>query len=164
LGQEGIPLVLYRIRPSHIDRIWAGTLIYESFRLRLVFYIASSPEGLIAAMKSCDQDNAIVPMSSVKLIGRAIVLEADGIGARFEGEFNHDLRTIEGAWTQGGISLPWLKHVVQEEDLKAHRPQETIQPYPYREFEVSYNNERAGIALSERSPFQTAKVRFQRCC
>jgi hypothetical protein len=121
-GEDACPLVLCRIKPSHIDGIWVATLSYQSFRLRLVFYIASSPGGLIATMKSCDQSDAIVRMSSVKLIGRAIVLEADGIGAGFDGELDHEFRAIEGAWAQGGLGLPLsLKRIVQEEELRPCR-------------------------------------------
>ena len=149
MGDDVRPLVLCRIKPSHIDGIWAATLSHQSLRLRLVFYIANSPGGLIATMKSCDQSDAIVRMSSVKLIGRAIVLEADGIGARFDGEADHEFRTIEGTWTQGGLGLPLsLKRTMQEEELKPGRPQEPLPPYPYRESEVAYRNESAGVALS----------------
>jgi hypothetical protein len=90
---------LPRFEPSEIDGIWAGTLTYGSIRLRLVFYIANGPHGLIATMKSCDQGDAMISMSSAKLVGRTVVLEAEGIRATLEGKLDQNFGTIDGTWT-----------------------------------------------------------------
>jgi len=147
MDEDDAPLVLRRVTPSEIDGAWAGTLVYQKFRLRLVFYIATGPDQLIAAMKSRDQGGGIVPMSSAKRIGSAVVLEADTITGRFEGRLDDALNSIEGLWRQSGASMPLiLKRIATEEE--PGRPQEPSQPYPYREEEVEFTNERADLELA----------------
>jgi uncharacterized protein len=149
MSEEAHPLILRRFEPSGIDGIWAGTLTHGSIRLRLVFYIANGPDGLIATMKSCDQNDVMISMSSAKLVGRTVVLEAEGIRATLEGKLDQIFGTIDGTWTQGGVGLPLnLKRVADEDDLVPARPQEPSKPYPYQELQVSYRNERAGIELA----------------
>ena len=144
---DSCPLVLQRVKPSELDGIWAGTLVYQQFQLRLVFYIASGPDHMIAAMKSRDQGDGMVPMSSANRVGSTVVLEADTIKGRFEGGLDEELRTIEGVWTQGGAGMPLiLKHLAEEEEPR--RPQEPSPPYPYREEEIEYKNDRADLELA----------------
>lgn len=144
---DDCPLILRPVKPSAVDGIWAGTLDYQTFRLRLVFYIASGPDGMIAAMKSRDQGDGMVPMSSANRIGSTVVLEAETIRGRFAGRLDDELSTIEGLWTQSGVALPLvLKRIANEEEPA--RPQDPISPYPYREEEVKYRNQRADLELA----------------
>jgi pimeloyl-ACP methyl ester carboxylesterase len=130
MGEDASRLVLNRVQPSPIDGAWAGTLWHQSFQLRLMFYIASGPNGLIATMKSRDQNDAMVAMSAVTFIGSALILEAGAIGARFDGTLDVDLQRINGVWSQGGLELPLALERTGEDDLS--RPQEPVEPYPYR--------------------------------
>lgn len=160
MGEDASPLVLRRVQRSEVDGIWAGTLTFQSFRLRLVFYIANSPGGLIATMKSCDQNDAMVAISPVKLVGRAIVLEAGAIGARYEGGLDATFSTIEGTWTQGGTDLPLTLNLVAEEEPLPVRPQEPSAPYPYGEEEVRYRNQRADLELAGTLTIPEGEGRF----
>ena len=149
MGGDSSPLLLSRVKPSLIQGIWAGTLILPSMRLRLFFYIGAGPACLIAAMKSPDQSDQPVPMSSAELRGSTLVLEATSIAARFEGTANRSLKTIEGTWTQGDRDLPLiLKRIAEEEELQPDRPQEPSPPYPYREEEVRYRRRGAAFELA----------------
>jgi hypothetical protein len=69
MGGDSCPLVLQRVKPSELDGIWAGTLVYQQFQLRLVFHIAGGPDHMIAAMKNRDQGDGMVPMSSANRVG-----------------------------------------------------------------------------------------------
>ncbi|SPE39804.1 conserved hypothetical protein [Candidatus Sulfopaludibacter sp. SbA3] len=148
MDKDATPLTLRRVQPSPIEGIWKGTLRVPGMELRLVFYIASSPDELIAAMKSCDQGDAMIPMGSVKLIGKAIIMEALAIAARFEGKVDQGGDAIEGTWNQGSLALPLTLQRIAEEEEDAGRPQDPVPPYPYGEEEVRYRNERAGCELA----------------
>jgi pimeloyl-ACP methyl ester carboxylesterase len=147
MAEDVSPLILERVQPSPADGIWHGVLTHQSLRLRLVFYIGAGRRDLRAAMKSCDQGNAMIPMSAGKLIGRTIILEADSIGARFEGSLAEDFTGIAGTWTQSGIGLTLnLKRLEHEEEPPA-RPQEPAKPFPYREREAGYRSHTGGVDL-----------------
>jgi hypothetical protein len=99
-------------KPSDIDGTWMGTLDTGAMKLRLVFHITNTEDGLIATMDSPDQNVKGFPVTAVTRTGSSLKLELKGIGGVFEGKISSDLATIEGTWTQGGSTLPLvLKHV-----------------------------------------------------
>ena len=149
MRNRACPLVLHPVTPSNIDGIWEGTLSWQSMRLRLRFYLATGTEGLIGAMKSCDQDEAMVPLDAVRHFESALVLESASIGARFDGVLNRDCSRVDGMWEQGGVRLPLrLKRVASEDEEEPSRPQTPSEPYPYQSVEARYRNPRAGCELA----------------
>lgn len=93
-------------KPSDIDGAWTGTLDTGAAKLRLVFHIANTEDGLIATMDSPDQNTERIPVTKVTRTGSSLKLEITPIGGAFEGKISGDLATIDGTWTQGGGSLP----------------------------------------------------------
>jgi len=93
-------------KPSDIDGTWAGTLDAGGTKLRAVFHITNTADGLTATMDSPDQGAFGIPVTSVTRSGSSLKLELKQIGGAFEGKINGDLATIDGTWTQGGGSLP----------------------------------------------------------
>jgi pimeloyl-ACP methyl ester carboxylesterase len=149
MNEKESPLILHRVLPSPIDGIWTGTLQHASLLLRLVFYIGSGPENLIATMKSLDQSESVIPIHSVTFNGETVVLESDAIGARFTGRLNPELGHIEGKWYQSALELPLdLRRIEDEEDLESSRPQVPVPPYPYRESEIEYQYDNAGPVMA----------------
>lgn len=143
-----LPLELHRVTPSALEGIWAGTLSFQSMRLRLEFYLAGGRDGVIGAMKSIDQNGAMVPLSWTRLAGSAVLLEARGINACFTGTIDADGSEIAGTWTQNQVEIPLsLQRTAVQEEPPA-RPQEPEPPFPYREEEVRYRNHRANCELA----------------
>lgn len=149
MGEDAMPLVLHRVKPSRIDGAWAGTLFLPEARLRLLFCIANSPDGMIATMKSPDQTEMVVATSSAELRGSTLVMGFIHLAARFEGRLNEAVNTIEGNWTQSGHALPLiLRRTIPGEELKPSRPQEPGPPYPYCEKQVLYRSRGTSFALA----------------
>jgi uncharacterized protein len=135
--------------PSDIDGSWQGTIDTGAAKLRVVFHITNMQDGLMATMDSPDQGANGIPVTTVTRTGSTLVMELKQAGAKFEGKISTDLSTIDGAWTQGGGSVPLvLKHATSVSLLERKRPQNPVRPYPYKEEEVTYKNQVAGITLA----------------
>ena len=117
-------------------------------KLRIVFHITNTEDGLTATMDSPDQGAKGLPVTSVIRNGSSLILEMKQVGGRFEGKIAADLSTIEGTWAQGGSSTPFELKRVKDAAVERRRPQNPVKPYPYREKEVMYDNPAAGIKLA----------------
>ena len=93
-------------KPSDIDGTWMGTLDTGMSKLRVVFHIVNTEDGLVATMDSPDQNAKGIPTSSVTRNGNSLKIEAKGINGVFNGKIASDLSSIDGTWTQGGADLP----------------------------------------------------------
>ena len=136
-------------KPSDVDGAWMGSLDTGGMKLRVIFHIVNTQDGLTATLDSPDQGAKGLPVASVTRDGAALKMEAKGIGGVFEGKIAPDRSSIEGTWKQGGTSLPLvLKPVKDESELERKRPQNPTKPYPYREEDVSYENKVQNVTLA----------------
>ena len=136
-------------KPSDIDGAWMGTLDLGMAKLRVVFHITNTADGLIATMDSPDQGQKGLPTTSVTRDGMNLKIEAKNIGGTFEGKIAADLASIDGTFTQMGASHPLLlKRVKDTAELERKRPQNPSRPYPYRDEEVSYENKAQNVTLA----------------
>ena len=132
-----------------IDGTWQGALDTGAGTLRVVVHLSSTKDGFTATMDSPDQGASGLPVSLVKRDGSAFTLELKALGVKFDGAISKDLSTIEGTFTQGGASLPLvLKRGTAAAAAPPRRPQNPVKPYPYREEDVTYENQAAGIRLA----------------
>jgi uncharacterized protein len=137
-------------KPSDIDGAWMGTLDTGTAKLRVVFHIVNTEDGLTATIDSPDQGAEGLPTTSVKREGSTLTIDANGIKGNFEGTISPDLSTIDGKWTQGGGTLPLvLKRMKDQAELAPpKRPQNPVKPYPYRDEDVSYENKVQNVTLA----------------
>jgi len=136
-------------KPSDIDGAWMGSLDTGAIKLRVVFHIVNTEDGLTATMDSLDQGAKGIPTSSVTRDGASLKIEAKSIGGSFEGKIAADLSSIDGKWSQGGATMPLsLKRVKDQAELELKRPQNPVKPYPYREEEVSFDNKAQNVTLA----------------
>ncbi len=136
-------------KPSDIDGTWLGTLDTGGMKLRVVFHIVNTEDGLTATMDSPDQGAKGIPTSSVSRTGSSLRIEAKGINGSFEGKIAPDFSTIDGTWTQNGGSMPLvLKRTKDQAAIETRRPQVPTKPYPYREEEVTYDNQTQHLTLA----------------
>lgn len=156
-GGQGLPLDFKRpakaadkpAKPADIVGAWLGTLNAGPIKLRVAFHLTATENGLSATMDSIDQNAKGIPVTSVTLSGASLTLEVKQLGGKYEGKVAAGSDTIEGAWSQGGTSMPLvLKRVKDAAALELRRPQNPVKPYPYREEDVSYDNPAAGIKLA----------------
>ena len=136
-------------KPSDIDGAWMGSIDTGALKLRIVFHIVNTADGLTATMDSPDQGMKGMPTSSVTRDGATLKIEAKKINGSFEGKISPDLSTIDGHWSQGGGSLPLvLKRIKDEAALELKRPQNPVKPYPYRSEDVTYDNKVQDVTLA----------------
>jgi hypothetical protein len=135
--------------PSDIDGAWIGTLDVGAAKLRMVFHITNTADGLAATADSPDQGATGIPVTSVTRDGASLKLEMKQIGGVFQGKISEDHASIVGTWSQGGSGFPLvLKRVKDTSELERRRPQNPVKPYPYHEEEVSYDNKLQGDRLA----------------
>jgi hypothetical protein len=137
--------------PSDIDGTWLGTVEAGGIRLRVVFHILNTADGLTATMDSPDQGVNGVPATSVRRNGSSLKIEVKQMrGGAFEGKISPDLAKIAGTYSWTGGTLPLVVQRVKDASaLERRRPQNPVKPYPYREEEVSYVNKSAqGVTLA----------------
>ncbi|HKD78627.1 MAG TPA: alpha/beta fold hydrolase [Candidatus Angelobacter sp.] len=148
---QSFPLTFKRaVTTSDADGYWLGTLETAAAKLRVLFRITNTPEGLQATLTSIDQGGGAIPVSSVKRDGSNITMEITSIGGSFTGTFDQGLTKIEGTWSQGGKSTPLTVNRTDADKIHLSarpRPQEPKKPYPYRAEDVKYENKSAGITL-----------------
>jgi pimeloyl-ACP methyl ester carboxylesterase len=135
-------------KPSDIDGAWMGTLDTGSIKLRVVFHIVNTDDGLTATLDSIDQ-GAIIPATSVSRDGSSLKIEVKKIAGVYEGKIAADLSSIDGKWSQGGGTMPLvLKPVKDKAELELKRPQNPVKPYPYHDEDVSYDNKVQHVTLA----------------
>jgi hypothetical protein len=77
-------------------------------KLRLVFHLLNTEDGLMATMDSPDQKMTGWPATSLTRRNSSIRIEMKQISGCFEGKINQQLDTISGDWNQGASSIPLL--------------------------------------------------------
>lgn len=136
-------------KPSDIDGAWLGTLDTGGMKLRVVFHITSTEDGLTATMDSPDQGMKGLPATAVTRSGASLKIEAKTLNGTYEGKIAADLSSIDGTWSQNGGSFPLvLKRTRDEAVLDPKRPQVPMKPYPYREEEVTFANKVQNVMLA----------------
>jgi hypothetical protein len=95
-------------KPSDIDGTWQGTVDAGGTKLRAVFHITNTEEGLTATMDSPDQGANGIPVTTVTRSGSSLTMELKGIGGKFEGKIAGDLTSIDGTWSQGSGAFPLM--------------------------------------------------------
>jgi fermentation-respiration switch protein FrsA (DUF1100 family) len=133
--------------PPAIDGTWLGSLDTGDIKLRIVFKIVATADGLTAQLQSPDQSPAWMPATSITRSDSTLTVTLKGLGAVFEGKIAADANSIDGTFTQMGNPLPLsLKRIKDQSELEVPRPQNPLKPYPYREEDVTYKS--AGSTLA----------------
>jgi len=127
--------------------IWQGTLVVPGASLRVVFKISENPDGTLeATLDSPDQGATDIPVNQIEIRGDSLLIDVAVVSGSFRGKVVSD-STITGTWYQSGAALPLELNRI-EIAPEIERPQEPKPPYPYREEEVSFVNEKDGITLA----------------
>ncbi len=143
-----LPLAAHPADQADILGDWAGTLSVSGMKVRLIFHITESSEGTLSAtMDSPDQGAAGIPASEVTFDGDSLAIMIGVAQAGYHAKYDPDSLVIEGEWRQAGYVLPLrLERAGDIEPLS--RPQEPKRPLPYKEENVEFINNEAGITLA----------------
>ncbi|RZJ47006.1 MAG: alpha/beta fold hydrolase [Brevundimonas sp.] len=134
---------------------WEGRISIGGQNLRVVLNV-DAVGG--ATLDSPDQGVTGLAVSSLSLQGGVVRFSAPAVGAGFEGSLVDGGRTLNGALTQGGASLPLVltrsleltpsaPPVVTPAPV-ARRPQTPQAPFPYRSEDVVIPTTMAGVQLA----------------
>ncbi|MBI5868018.1 MAG: alpha/beta hydrolase [candidate division Zixibacteria bacterium] len=131
-----------------IEGTWLGKLKLPTGELRIVFHIARGADSTLkATVDSPDQGATGIPVDEVTWVNSHLHLGLKVIGGAFEGDQKPGTDSIEGKWTQGGLSLP-LVVVPTDSVPPLARPQEPKPPFPYSAEDVSYTNSKDSVTLA----------------
>jgi fermentation-respiration switch protein FrsA (DUF1100 family) len=132
-----------------LDGSWLGSLDTGALKLRIVFKIVTTADGVTAQLQSPDQSPAWLNATSTTRNGGSLSIALKQLGVVYDGNIATDANSIDGTFTQMGNPLPLhLKRIKDQSELELPRPQNPVKPYPYREEDVAYINKAAGNTLA----------------
>ena len=158
-GGVGLPLAFHRRAagagakgPSDAvassEGVWQGALAANGLRLRLQLHVShDDAKQLVAALDSPDQGINGLPATKVSQKENVFHFEIPVVEGVYEGTLNTAKNTISGTWTQHGIAQK-LEFQRSDKLLEVVRPQTPVKPFPYREEELSFPNDKAKLSLA----------------
>ncbi|WP_127844169.1 alpha/beta hydrolase family protein [Psychroflexus aestuariivivens] len=132
---------------QNITGDWNGVLDVQGMKMRLVFHIENTEEGLASIMDSPDQNVSGIPVTSTEFKNDTLTLKVKNAGIEYIGVLN-DTGDVEGNFSQNGMvfKMNLTKNKIQKSELK--RPQEPEEPFPYHSETVKFKNKNAKIKLA----------------
>jgi len=130
------------------EGVWQGALEGNGMRLRLQLHVSHDDQKqLVAALDSPDQGVSGLPAIKVGQKDAVFHFEIPVVTGVYDGTLNAAKTTITGSWAQNGIEQK-LNFKRSDQLLELVRPQNPVKPYPYKEEEISFPNEKAKITLA----------------
>ena len=118
-----------------MDGVWTGKLNVGPQTLTLVLHVAHEASGnAVCSLDSPDQGAINIPVKSDYCSADSISVSLEQLGLSYQGRLKGD--EIVGTFTQGLAFPLTLKR--GEEKLK--RPQNPMEPFPYKTEEVTFTN------------------------
>ena len=118
-----------------MDGVWTGKLNVGPQTLTLVLHVAHEASGnAVCSLDSPDQGAMNIPVKSDYCSADSISVSLEQLGLSYQGRLKGD--EIVGTFTQGMAFPLTLKR--GEEKLK--RPQNPVEPFPYKTEEVTFTN------------------------
>lgn len=140
---------------QNITGAWNGALEVGGQKLRLVFNIEKTDDGISATMDSPDQNAFGIPVSEATFDGTKLFISITQAGIKYVGTLAGD--NITGTFTQMGSSFPMVLSKNAQKVEKPKRPQEPEKPYSYVSGDVYFENSEAGIKLAGTLTLPNAK-------
>ena len=120
---------------------WMGELNAGGQTLTTVFEIStdSASGQLQATMGVPEQGASGVPVSEVRATSDSLILGVPAIQGTFTGE-KVGADTVDGSWSQGGMSFPLTLARQEGAPPKPERPQHPEPPFPYATEDVTFTS------------------------
>lgn len=146
-----VPLTLIKgkVAPGPViaglDGRWEGAMALPTANLRFVLHVKTGAYGTTAALDVPDQLTYGLVIGDLKRDGQRVTFSQRSTGSTYAGMLSADGKSIDGAWTQRGVSRPLPLALKPATPPK--RPQTPAKPYPYREVDASIPSA-PGVVLS----------------
>lgn len=134
----GIVLMTGMVWGQDITGQWNGVLKVQGMQLRLVFNISAADSGYTATMDSPDQGAKGIPVTTVTFADPVLTLKIAAAMIDYTGELKDGV--VKGTFKQGGMSFDMDLQREGIAKVESRRPQDPVQPYPYRSEEVTFDN------------------------
>ncbi|MGH6908870.1 MAG: alpha/beta hydrolase family protein [Phenylobacterium sp.] len=147
-----VPLTLAKgkIAPGPViaglDGRWEGAMTLPTANLRFVLRVKTGAYGTIVGLDVPDQLTYGLVISDLKRDGQKVTFSQKTTGSTYAGTLSADGKSIDGAWTQGGVTRA-LPLALKPPPAAPKRPQTPAKPYPYREVEASIESA-PGVVLA----------------
>jgi len=130
------------------EGVWQGALEGNGMRLRLQLHVShDDAKQLVAALDSPDQGVGGMPAVKVSQKESAFHFEIPVVNGVYDGTLSAAKTAITGKWLQNSVEQKLDFHR-SDQLLELLRPQNPVKPYPYREEEKTFPNEKARIVLA----------------
>lgn len=126
---------------------WSGELDIQGMKLPLIFHIAKEGEGYKATMDSPKQGVKGMALQEARFENGQLSIHAPALGLKYTGKLSEG-STLEGVFSQGGMSVPLTFQRRLTADDGPNRPQTPKPPYPYFTEDVTFKNEKEGNVLA----------------
>ena len=158
-GSVSLPLVFHRQaagasgkKPSDaiagVEGVWQGAMEGNGMRLRFQLHVSHDDQKqLVAALDSPDQGVSGLPATKVSQKDVAFHFEIPVVSGVYEGTLSPLKTAITGSWTQNGVARE-LNFKRSDQLLELVRPQNPVKPYPYKEEEVIFSNDKGKVSLA----------------
>jgi pimeloyl-ACP methyl ester carboxylesterase len=158
-GSVSLPLTFHRQAPgtgarkpsdaiAPAEGVWQAALEGNGMRLRLQLHVAHDDQRqLVAALDSPDQGLSGLPAIKVGQKESAFHFEIPVVDAVYDGTLDAAKSAIVGSLKQSGVERA-LNFKRSDQILELRRPQTPSKPYPYREEEITFPNDKAKISLA----------------
>src|SRR5438552_3849959 len=114
--------------PSTIAGEWTGSLQVGDAVLHLVLHVSKAADGSFkATIDSLDQGVYGIEVTSLVQKDSTLNFNVSSVSASYEGNLAANRASIDGAWTQGSVSLPLVFHR-QPAGVGARKPSDAIFP------------------------------------
>jgi pimeloyl-ACP methyl ester carboxylesterase len=158
-GGSVFPLIFHRQSVSSAGRrpanaispfegTWQGAFENGNMRFRLQLHVAHDAEkNLTGTLDSLDQGASGLPASKLSEKDGVVHFEIALVSGSYDGSLNPAKNAITGTWAQNQDTVA-LNFARSDEVLELRRPQNPGKPYPYKEEEVHFANQKATAMLS----------------
>jgi len=128
-----------------IQGTWSGKVTVEGQVMGLVLHLEQQVNTWKGTIDSPDQDVYGIPVDKVLVKGDTLLFEIASIQFKYLGVYNATYNIISGALSQYGYNFELN---FEKKSLELERPQTPKPPFTYRQEEVVFENEAAGIELA----------------
>jgi pimeloyl-ACP methyl ester carboxylesterase len=147
---------------SPYSGLWLGTLkVTDQMQLQLAFEITEKENGLYAAKMNVIEQKAFdIPMDMCTISDDSIYVLLKSAGIEYHGCYYPDKETIHGTYSQGGRHFELHMARVEKLPLEVNRPQTPVRPFPYKEENILFENQNAGISLAGTLTMPNEGIKF----
>jgi len=137
------------LNAQHVTGDWYGELGSGKNKIQFIFHLVEEAGEMSATMDIPSRNLNGIKTQKTTFEDNKIHIDGKNFGFEYIGVFNPDSATIKGNFKEGVAEVPLNLGRTKLEAPKAKvRPQEPVKPYPYREEEVTFKNEKDQVTLA----------------